>query len=424
MKKNERRLALSILESLLQERIPLSYLLKNPEVTPLCQEICYGVCRHYIQLQILADKLVNKRPKELKIWLILLIGLYQLHFLRIPDYAVVKETVSLLDTIKKPWAKGLVNAVLRNFCRQQQKLMAELQNQTFFKANHPPWLVKRFKQDWPESWEKIVAENDKHPPMTLRNNVKIVSRERYLQQLNTVAIGAEPHLFAEQGIILAEPIPVEDLPGFAQGEVSVQDAAAQLAVSLLDLKPELKVLDACCAPGGKTCHMLELESSLKVIGLDVDKQRLDRVQSNLNRLHLHAVLKVADALSPQEWWDGILFDRILLDAPCSAIGVIRRHPDIKLLRSEEDISRAAILQRKLLDALWPLLAPKGILVYATCSIMMEENEYQMKQFFLDHKDAKFRSQSYPWGRETGHGWQVLPGDAQMDGFFYSVIYKS
>ncbi len=423
MKKNERLLALNVLDTLINDRTPLSYLLNAPEITPLCQEICYGVCRHYFQLQTIADKLLNKRPKESKIWLIILIGLYQLHYLRIPDYAVVKETVALLDSIKKTWAKGLVNAVLRNFCRSQEKLLVEIEQQTTFKTNHPEWLVQRLQQDWPNSWESIFAENDRRPPMTLRQNAKIGTRETYLQQLMQAGIKAIPHSFAEQGIVLETPLLVSDLPGFEQGIVSVQDAAAQLAVSLLDIKPELKILDACSAPGGKTSHMLEREPSLKVTALDIDQKRLKRVQENLKRLHLHADLKVADGLFPQQWWDNTPFDRILLDAPCSATGVIRRHPDIKLLRTEEEIRKAANLQNALLNALWPLLKSQGILVYATCSIMSEENEKQMQNFLMNHKDAQFRPQSQPWGQETGHGWQIFPGEHQMDGFFYSVIYK-
>ena len=230
--------------------------------------------------------------------------------------------------------------------------------------------------------------------------------------------------YAPNGITLTTPCDVHDLPGFSDGDVSVQDEAAQLAVSLLDLKPGLRVLDACCAPGGKTGHILETQSHLSAcVALDIERTRLVRVQDNLNRLNVHATLVQGDGLHPESWWDGKPFDRILLDAPCSATGVIRRHPDIKLLRTESDITAVAEVQRGMLRALWPLLAPGGLMVYATCSIMPEENEQQIAPFIAENPDCQFKPRTQAWGQTTGHGWQILPGEHNMDGFYYSVLQK-
>lgn len=421
MKKNERLDALHILTSLLQDNVPLSDLTAS---TPLCKAICYGVCRHYYRLQALADCLVKKRPKEMDVWISLLIGLYQLHYLRIPDYAVVKETVALVEQSKKPWAKGLINAVLRTYCREQESLLTRLNSNTHFIYGHPEWLVKRLKKAWPKTWQAILKANDTHPPMSLRVNSQRSTARDYLIRLQQKGIDAHLLQHSPQGITLTSPCDVDQLPGFLAGDVSVQDEAAQLAVSLLDLKPGLRLLDACAAPGGKTCHILETEPGLAAcLALDVDKKRLARVQDNLNRLHLQATLIEGDAKVPQSWWDGQLFDRILLDAPCSATGVIRRHPDIKLLRTTADITAITQVQQDILKALWPLLAPSGRMVYATCSVMPEENEQQLARFVASEPDCSVLAIEQPWGHPTGHGLQILPGEEGMDGFFYAILVK-
>lgn len=426
MKKNERLQALRILTAVLQDHTPLSHLMSSAsDLSPLSKEICFGVCRHYFRLAAIADQLLSKRPKEVEVWASLLMGLYQLYYLRVPDYAVVKETVALLEQVKKSWAKGLVNAILRTYCREQEKLLAGLQDNPAFLYGHPEWLIKRLQKTWPSNWQTILQANDMHPPMSLRVNSRHASAKVYLQRLQKAGIDAHPHEYALQGIGITTPCDVHKLPGFTTGDVSVQDEAAQLAVSLLALKPGLRVLDACAAPGGKTCHILESEASLSAcIALDIDNKRLVRVQENLNRLNLQATLLKGDGVHPETWWDGILFDRILLDAPCSATGVIRRHPDIKLLRTEADITSVTKLQHDLLHALWPLLAPGGIMVYATCSIMPEENEQQICDFIASQHDCQFLAQEQPWGHATKHGWQILPGDNNMDGFFYSLLTKT
>lgn len=425
MKKNERLKALRILLKLVQDKIPLSHLMHSEEdLSPLSKEICFGVCRHYYRLQALADCLMNKRPKVQEVWIVILIGLYQLHYMQKPDYAVVKETVALLEQLKKSWAKGLVNAVLRAFCREQAIFLSGLEANEDFIYGHPGWLIKRLQVDWPHDWQSILKANDSHPPMSLRVNQRQLSREQYLQQLEQLNIQAKPHPYSSEGLTLDVPCDVRDLPGFAAGEVSVQDESAQLAVSLLELQPGLRLLDACCAPGGKTCHILEAESQLaECVALDVDEKRLQRVAENLSRLNLKANLLKGDALQPETWWDGKPFDRILLDAPCSATGVIRRQPDIRILRTEGEISRIVELQLQLLQSLWQLLAPNGFLVYATCSVMKQENEQQIARFVANQSDCQFVMDNKPWGQATGHGWQILPSEVNGDGFFYSVLRK-
>jgi 16S rRNA (cytosine967-C5)-methyltransferase len=426
MKKNERLQALTILTAVLEENTPLSHLMPSAaNLSPLSKELCFGVCRHYFRLAAIADKLLKKRPKALDVWASLLMGLYQLHYLRVPDYAVVKETVALLEQRRKSWAKGLINAILRTFCREQETLLPSLQNNPAFLYGHPTWFIKRLKKAWPDHWQSILQANDRHPPMSLRVNSKHTSVQIYLKRLQDVGIDAHPHEFSSQGMVLTVPCDVQTLPGFAAGDISVQDQAAQLAVSLLDLKPGLRLLDACAAPGGKTCHILETEPSLaSCVALDIDNKRLARVDENLKRLNLQATLIKGDGARPETWWDGVLFDRILLDAPCSATGVIRRHPDIKLLRTEADITAVTQLQHDLLHALWPLLAPGGLMVYATCSVMPEENELQIRQFIANQANCQFvEPPSVAWGHATAHGWQILPGDSNMDGFFYSLLTK-
>ena len=425
MKKNERLCALKILSTLCEDKTPLSHLMPaTAELSPLSKEICFGVCRHYFRLSALADSLLNKRPKDLEIWLSLLMGLYQLHYLRIPDYAVVKETVALVQHIKKSWAKGLVNAVLRTYCREQQDLLTTLENNVAFRYGHPEWLLKRLQSAWPNHWQAILDANDTRPPMSLRVNRKQTSAAAYVQRLKEAGIMAHKLQDSPVGLVLESPCNVHELPGFSEGDLSVQDEAAQLAVSLMDLKPGLRILDACAAPGGKTCHILETEPHLDTcIALDLEAKRVARIEENLKRLHLKATTVTADALQPHTWWDGQLFDRILLDAPCSATGVIRRHPDIKLLRTEEEIQSITELQQRLLHTLWPLLAPGGIMVYATCSVIPAENEEQIARFVSDQQDASCPQQTHDVGQTTAHGWQILPGDHNMDGFFYSVLMK-
>lgn len=410
--------AIKILKKLLQQNTPLSYLLTN-DISPFTKELCYGVCRQYFILEEIANKLVEKKIKKIEIWLAILIGIYQLKYLKKPDYAVVTESVKALEKLKATWAKGLINAVLRNYCRLQNSPKLIPANDNF---NHPQWLIEKLKKNYPKDWQNILKANDLHPPMSLRVNQKLQDNDAYLEKLKNLKIDAKKLQFS--GIEVLKPCKVNDLPGFQQGEVSVQDEAAQLAASLLDLKKNLRVLDACAAPGSKLCHILETEDNLEeCFGIDIEKTRLDKIRENLNRLNLNAKLIAGDSTKPKDWWDQKLFDRILLDAPCSATGVIRRHPDIKLLRTPKDIQNAQVMQKLLLNSLWPLLKPGGLFLYATCSILPEENEEQIKNFISKNKDCKVVNKEIVWGRPTGHGWQILPGDYNMDGFFYSLLIK-
>ena len=424
---NDRLKAVQVLTKLLKNNFSLSQAFASDHaISPLAKAICFGVCRQYYRLQSIAQSLMPKRQKSPVVWVVLLVGLYQLLYLEKPSYAAVKETVDVLDRLHLSWAKGFINAILRTFCRDRDTILAELKltGSEEFIYGHPAWLLQAIKADWPLSWAQIVVANDEHPPMSLRVNLNKITREEYLKKLNTAGLDAEVQRFSSAGLTLHTACSVQELPDFARGEVSLQDEAAQLAASLLQLKPGLRVLDACCAPGGKTCHILEWEPTLKeCVALDISESRLLQVRENLTRLSLHATVKQGDAATPAAWWDGQLFDRILLDAPCSAVGVIRRHPDIKLLRTLEEIEQAVLTQHALLRSVWPLLCKGGVMVYATCSILRRENEQQIARFIEEHPECEILVSHYPWGHFTGQGWQILPGEGGCDGFFYSVLSK-
>jgi 16S rRNA (cytosine967-C5)-methyltransferase len=343
--------------------------------------------------------------------------------MRVKPHAAVSETV--LAARKKPWAKALINALLRSYLREQDSLEQKADNRQYAAVSHPDWLIKQIEQDWPLQAQQILLENNQPPPMALRVNLARISRDQYLQQLSEQGMAAVAVSFCPSAIILDKPVAVDLLPGFSDGLVSVQDTAAQLAAGLLDVKPGHRVLDVCAAPGGKAAHILEHQPQLKeLVALDVDASRMQRVRDNLRRLTLSAKLVVGDAANPRDWWDGQLFDRILLDAPCSALGVIRRHPDIKLLRRAEDIGPLQVLQKNILNAVWPLLAPGGIMLYATCSILKQENEQQIDAFLGEHPDAVVLPIDADWGFAGSHGRQILTGESAMDGFYYGRLGKS
>src|SRR5690606_19825118 len=363
------------------------------------------------------------RKREPRVHALLMVGLYQLLYMRVPPHAAVAETVEAARLMKKPWAVGLANAVLRRMQREREDLIAQADAHPVGRSAHPDWLLAALQKDWADDWEAIVAANNARPPMTLRVNRRRVSRDDYLAALREAGVEAEPHLRAQDGIRLVAPLDVTALPGFGEGQVSVQDAAAQLAADVLDPGPGDRILDACAAPGGKTAHLLERASPGRRVAVDGEAARLDRVAENLARLDLSASLLHGDAAKPDGWWDGEPFDRILVDAPCSATGVIRRHPDIKLLRRHKDIDALAGLQARILDALWPLLAPGGRLVYATCSVLAVENSAQVAAFVRRHPEALPLPLAVDWGRVAGFGRQVLPGEDDMDGFFYAALTR-
>ncbi len=381
--------------------------------------------RYYPRLSYLAAQLLNKplKRKDLDVQQLILIGLYQLIYLKVPAHAAVAETVAATRLLGKDWAAGLVNALLRGFQRGAEQLLAQADADPVARYAHPQWWLTQLQNDWPAHWQDILDANNQRPPMTLRVNAQRGSRDDYAAQLLSVGIIAHPLPQAPQALTLGKPVDVAKLPGFSEGAVSVQDAAAQLAAPLLDLAPGLRVLDACAAPGGKTAHLLESEPHLHVQALDSDAQRLTRVQETMERLQLTADLRHGDAARPQDWWDRQPFERILLDAPCSGSGVIRRHPDIKLLRTAQDIATLAQQQQCLLDALWPLLAQGGILLYATCSVLMAENQHNLARFLAAHSDAREQPIAADWGHIQTPGRQLLPGENGMDGFYYARLMK-
>jgi 16S rRNA (cytosine967-C5)-methyltransferase len=393
----------------------------------LLQELCFGVCRFYERLHLIGQQFLQKpfKKKDADIEALVYLGIYQLLFTRIPDHAAISATVDASIPLKKPWAKGLLNAVLRNV----QRVTAPLDqhpwaNNTQYRYSHPDWIVQKLQQAWPENWSAILDANNQHPPMSLRVNRQCSSRDNYLQSLQKLALGASAMTHSLDGIQLDHAHPVTLLPGFEAGHISVQDESAQLAAGLLDLRPGQRVLDACCAPGGKTCHILETESQLQeVVAVDLEEKRMERVQQNLQRLGLTATLKVADAVNLDSWWDGRPFDRILLDAPCSATGVIRRHPDIKLLRRPSDIDRLAELQGALLSKLWQTLAPGGLLLYATCSVFPDENEQVVEAFLKRTSDAEHQPIDEKWGTSRLAGRQLFPEADGGDGFYYARLRK-
>jgi 16S rRNA (cytosine967-C5)-methyltransferase len=390
------------------------------------QDLAFGTARWQPRLSALAERLLQKpfKAADADVEALMLVGLYQLFYSRVPAHAAIGETVGCADKLKKPWAKGLLNAVLRRAQREGVEMLAELERDPVVRTAHPRWLQKSLKAFWPEQWEAICAANNAHPPMILRVNRRHNSRDAYLQLLSAAGVAATPCTFSGDGIVLEAACDVRDLPGFAHGWISVQDEAAQLAAELLDLAPGQRVLDACCAPGGKTCHLLEAQADLKaVVAVDLEAKRLVRVRENLDRLGLDAQLIAADGRDTAAWWDGQPFQRILLDAPCSATGVIRRHPDIKLTRQPDDIAALANLQGELLDALWPTLQVGGILLYATCSTLPTENTEVIGAFLSRTSGARELDLATQAGIKQPHGRQLLAQEGGHDGFYYAKLIK-
>ena len=393
----------------------------------LFHQLCFGSLRHYFSLVEILHTLMDKKlkNKDADVQAALLIGLYQLRHMRIPDHAAIAETVDAVKKMRKIWATKLTNAVLRSYLRDIDGINQKIKNLEYCHS-HPQWLIDKTKQAWPAQWLKVLEANNQQAPLTLRVNNIQTSRDDYLKQLNSANLGvdAEACTLSRDGIRLLGPTEVTRLPGFKDGHISVQDEAAQLSAELLQLQAGQRVLDACCAPGGKTCHILEREPKLdELVAIELEEARMERVRENLNRLNLSANLIVSDALDINHWWDKQPFDRILLDAPCSATGVIRRHPDIKLLRRENDLANLSQLQRELLDTMWTLLKPGGILVYATCSALPEENTQVVEAFLAHNKNAKEQQIESDWGIKQTVGKQFLPTIGGNDGFYYACLTK-
>lgn len=431
---NPRALAACLLRAVISEGRSLTGLLGDSHALlerasdrALTQELCYGVLRWYPRLQALANRLLDKplRARDQDLYALLLAGLYQLLYLDKPAHAVVHETVNAARALDKPWATGVINAVLRHCQRRLPRLLHELDAEADSRWAHPDWLLALLQADWPGDWQAMVDANNQRPPLILRVNARHHSVQAYGSLLDEAGIAWRALAGSPTAIHLPNAVAVDRLPGFARGWVSVQDAGAQIAAAWLQARPGERVLDACAAPGGKTCHILEREPDVgELVALDIDPRRLRHIQDNLARLDLQATLQVADAVDTAGWWDGKPFDRILLDAPCSATGVIRRHPDIKVLRRATDIQRLVSRQHALLEALWPLLAPGGMLLYVTCSVLKRENVDQMQRFIHAHPDCQALVPEAGWGRPLAIGRQILPGEQGMDGFYYASLVKT
>ncbi|AJR07021.1 16S rRNA (cytosine(967)-C(5))-methyltransferase RsmB [Photobacterium gaetbulicola] len=387
----------------------------------LLQEICYGVLRWLPRLESITQQLMDKplKGKQRVFHHLILVGLYQLGYMRIPPHAAVAETVNATKNLKKPQLRGLINAILRNYQRQQESLDEQATSHDAGRYGHPGWLLKLLKASYPEQLDRITTANNTKAPMWLRVNRQHHTRDAYRALLDEAGIETEIHSEAPDALKLHAPCDVNKLPGFADGWVSVQDAAAQLSVEYLQPQAGELILDCCAAPGGKTAHIMERQPDTQVVAIDCDDNRLKRVHDNLQRLNLKAQVLCADARHPEQWWQGEQFDRILLDAPCSATGVIRRHPDIKWLRRADDIAALAQLQSEIVDAMWQQLKPGGTLVYATCSITPQENSEQVKAFLERTADAELIGSD-----RQQPGRQILPGEQDMDGFYYAVMRKT
>jgi 16S rRNA (cytosine967-C5)-methyltransferase len=420
---NIRALAAKLILQVIQQRKSLSEVLKNSKNTindfSLLQELCYGSIRWYHQLLFIANTLLKKKlkTKDADILILIIVGLYQLKFTNIPDFAAVAETVAATTSLKKPWAKGLINALLRKFISNQTSIDQQVLGDDIAQYSHPEWLIKTFQQDYPSQWQDTLDANNQKAPLFLRINHQLTTVADFSSLLNKNNIAFSIIEKPPTAIAIKNPTPVSKIPGFSDGLCSVQDTSGQQIASALQLKPKQTILDACAAPGSKTCHILEAQPQLDhLIAVDINKARCQMIKENTARLNLNKnknfSIITADVNQTQDWWDKKLFDRILIDAPCSGTGVIRRHPDIKILKRAADIAGFVTQQHKLLNSLWPLLKPKGILVYSTCSVLKCENELQIANFIKQHPDAKCVDQK-----------QLLPRTNDGDGFYFASITK-
>ncbi len=397
----------------------------NTQQRALVQDLCYGVLRHLGPLDALLAPLLAKPLRDERLRQLLRIGLYQLQHTHAAQHAVVDQAVQACIALHAAPAKGLVNAVLRGFLRRQKELTAASRHSDMGRYSFPQWWIDKIRADYPQHHNEILLAGNQHAPLTLRVNRRRTTRDDYLQRLTNDGIAATA--LEQQAVVLGKPMPVQRLPGFSEGHVSVQDASAQRAAPLLDVHDGMRVLDACAAPGGKTAHLLEL-ADISLTAVDQDSTRLARVTANLQRLGLGDIgahVVCGDAADPQAWWDGVPFERILADVPCTASGVTRRHPDIKWTRRVADIAQFAARQQHIIDALWRLLAAGGKFLYVTCSVFREENHLQIARFLERHADAQLQTLPLDEFSDAAlqHAGQILP-DAVHDGFYYALLQKT
>jgi 16S rRNA (cytosine967-C5)-methyltransferase len=432
-----RSLAAHAVARLLREGVTLDAALKDALVAAdaklysSVRSLGYGAVRGYFRHEAILGKLLSTpvRSLDFLVRALLSVALYELEDERTPEYAIVDAAVQTAKATDAMRASGLINAVLRRYLRERKTVDEEIASRPATRHAAPIWLADRFRADWPVRWTQLLAASDSHAPMWLRVNSRLGTTAQYLGQLQQAGIGARAEERVPYAIMLDSPCDVHELPGFAEGLVSVQDLGAQCVAFPLKLAPHQRVLDACAAPGGKTALIAERESSLmKLVAVDIDPHRLSRVRENLSRENLTAEVLAADATAPAKWWDGALFDRILLDAPCSGLGVIRRHPDIRLRKSPSDIDKLPALQGRLLKATWDLLAPGGRLVYVTCTVTRSENRDVIAAFLKSHPGASIVPsegwEGWPgFGEADEFGRQILPGEAGADGFYYAALTK-
>jgi len=424
------------LEAALQTVLGPSVTLRSAELAPAVRSLSFGAARGYYRHEAILARLLSKpvRSLDLAVRALLSVALFEIEDGRTPQYAVVDAAVETAKASDAARASGLINAVLRRYLRDRAAVDAEIARSPAARHASPVWLADRLRADWPVRWTQLLAAGDARAPMWLRVDSRRATAAQYVETLRTARIGARAEPRVPYAVVLEAPCDVHELPGFAEGLVSVQDIGAQCVAFALDLAPGMRVLDSCAAPGGKTALMAEREPDLaKLTAVDVDPKRLARVRENLDRGRLRADLVHGDAGAPAAWWDGVPYDRILLDAPCSALGVIRRHPDIRLRKSPSEIDKLPALQARLLEALWPLLVPGGRLVYATCTLTRAENRDVIEAFRAAYPDARsvpaeqWRSGSSAWpdlGEADEFGRQLLPGEAGGDGFYYAALTKT
>jgi len=377
--------------------------------------------RHDAAFASLMDKPLPPKARDARA--LLVVAAVQIDVLGLADYAVVAPSVEAMRLLGLAQYAGLANALLRRYARERAAIGARLDQDAVTRSAHPRWLIDALARDWPERLTAILDANNSEAALTLRVNRRRSTRDALLERLHADGVAAVAHAGLADAIVLAESSDVTRLPGYAEGAFSVQDGAAQRVADLLDAADGQRVLDACAAPGGKSAHLLE-RADLDLVALDSDPARLPRVRENLGRLGLAATIVAGDAMTPAAWWDGRVFQRILIDAPCSASGIVRRQPDIKLHRRAGDIAPLARSQRAIVEALWPLLAPAGRLLYATCSVLRAENEAVLAGFLADHDDARALPLPGHCGHAAGVGRQNLPGEGGMDGFYYALLEKN
>jgi 16S rRNA (cytosine967-C5)-methyltransferase len=388
----------------------------------LLSSLLHEGARWWLRYSAAVDRLLERPLRAPPAHALLVLGLIQLDVLHMPEYAAVAATVDAMRALRRPKFAAVANAVLRRWLREREALCAQLDADAVTRSAHPHWLLDAFNADWPDAAAAIVVANNAQAPLWLRVNRRRTTRESLLEQFAAAGVGADAPAQLADAIVLAQSTDVTRLPGYAEGAFSVQDGAAQFAADLLDLADGQRVLDACAAPGGKSAHILE-RADVQLVALDSEASRLPRLNENLARLGLRAQVRAGDAAMPQAWWDGQPFERILIDAPCSATGIIRRQPDIKLHRRATDIPALLATQARLIEGLWPLLARGGRLVYATCSLLADENSAQIVRLLAGHADAQLSTAAPPGWRGMIGGAQNLPGEGDMDGFFYAVVEK-